>query len=158
MRQQYFEGTAPPDDPQIPEVADAVDAWLAAKKKQVLASESTKVRHESMLELLADHGLERYPYFDDSGRKHYVVADKTPRAKTVKAPSRKQQGYDDNPPPTADDRVESRRVRRTAEHDRAADPFAATRAGLIEAAKKRQAETADVAADKPKKRGGKKGK
>lgn len=26
MRQTYFEGTAPPDDPQIPEVADAVDA------------------------------------------------------------------------------------------------------------------------------------
>lgn len=140
MQQPYFPGTEPPDEPNVPEIADAVDRWLAAKKKQAGAAEATKIRHETMLTLLAEHGLERYPFVDETGRKRYVVADKTPRAKTITAPTKKQRGYDDGEPPE-DREVEVRRVSRASVEAEIGplDPFASTRAGLIEEAEKRQA-------------------
>lgn len=133
MRQTYIAGTEPPDEPQIAEVAIAVDAWLAAKKKQALAAEAVKIRHETLLEALSEHGLERYPYHDDNGRKRYVVADKTPRAKTIAAPKKRD---DSERAPKPSNVIEMRRVPRKPEHEAIADPFAATRDAMA-APKKR---------------------
>lgn len=140
MSQTFIPGTEPPEDPPINvEIATAIDAWLAAKKKQALAAETAKIRHESLMALMAAAGLERYPYHDDNGVKRFCVADKTPRAKTVKAPKRKtstqerrEEKAEEKRKTDAESSVESRRVKRTAEHDRLSDPFAATRAGMAE--------------------------
>lgn len=137
-QQLYIAGTEPPPDPdKHPEIDDALDAWLAAKKKRAAAAEAEKIRHESLLERLSDFGIERYPFHDETGRKKYVVAAKQTKAKTVNAPSKKQEGRD------ADSRreralleretsVETRRVPRAealAELE-PADPFAATRSAM----------------------------
>jgi hypothetical protein len=128
-QQLYIEGTEPPEDPPvIPEVAQAVDAWLAAKKKQANAAEATKMRHEILLGHLQEHKIERYPFIDQvTGRKKYVVADRTPKAKTITAPSKKQEGRDVTSKAEREaGQVESRRVPR-AEVEAEIDPFASTR-------------------------------
>lgn len=122
----------PPPDPEKSDAVDAVlYAWLDAKHEQRTAADTTKIRHLTLLAKLAEAGIERYPYLDrTTGQKRYVVADKTPKAKTVKAPTvgkakreRKRKG---TPP---EERVEHRRVSRESVEDEI-DPFAKTRRSM----------------------------
>lgn len=116
----------PPPDPDKREDVDVVlFAWLDAQHDQRTAADTTKIRHATLLAKLAEAGIERYPYLDrTSGQKRYVVADKTPKAKTIKAPTvgkakreRKRKG--EVPP---EERVEHRRVSRASVEDEV-DPF-----------------------------------
>lgn len=148
MREQtWIPGTQPeePVEPNVPAVVARIDAWLAAKAAQARAAETARIRHESLLAELAEHGLERHPYVDErTGRKRYVVADRTPRARTVNAPKPpKQREVSDKPPRQDADQVEHRKRSRKAveaelaereaevkARDEADDPFAGARAAL----------------------------
>ena len=127
---------APPDNPEIKE---RLHAWLDAKDSQRTAAESTRLRHDVLIAKMVELGIDRYPYVDAiTGKRKHVVADRTPKAKVVNAPSPKKRRDvepDDATPPANGSRkskdvapseqVESRRVPRTKEHDDLADPFAA---------------------------------
>lgn len=161
--QMQIPGTEQPEEPVIPEVAEAIDRWLEAKDEQQRASEVTKIRHQTLLSELAEHGLERYPFIDErTGRKRYVVADKTPRAKTVNAPERRGRDLErdrDEPAERAepDERVTHRRVPRASVEAEIAisaaalDPFGATR-GLLDQARELQAQAAQGSDTAPAKR------
>jgi hypothetical protein len=161
--QLYIDGTEPPD---APAVRSALHEWLDAKEERSAAAERVKLRHDALLMQMAEHKLERYPYVDaTTGKRKHVVADKTPRARTIDAPMLKKRKETAGDRQDVTDRaldalvdaidgvtvggvtasvvvggrktrlsktdaVESRRVPRTAEHDAAADPFAATRDGM----------------------------
>lgn len=155
--QTFIPGTAPPpEDPQrTPDLDAVVYAWLTAQSDQRHAADVTKIKHAAMLERLAEAGCETYPYVDEkSGRKRYVVVDRTPKAKKKaaagggkskkakrskrfaadhdddlkdangKAADKAQKRIDDDA-----NRVESRRVPRDSVEEQI-DPFAATRGAL----------------------------
>lgn len=106
-------------------------AWLDAKDDQRRAADTSKIRHDKLLELLAARGIERYPYLErTSGKKRYVVADKTPKAKIVKPPAvRAPKRRREATPP--EEQVEHRKVpRKSVEHE--LDPFAGTRSAMEE--------------------------
>jgi hypothetical protein len=158
--QTEIPGTEPPD---IPEIRDAIYAWEDARADA--ASEAKRLRDAAKaaeakaLELVAEAGLKSYKYVDrESGKQKRFQGVQETKAKTFKAPTssdkpaKKTDAHaEDKARPTKAERdaarVESRKVRRTAEHDQAADPFAGTR-GLLDKAKARQlAEEAVAAAE-----------
>lgn len=128
MKEQLsIAGTEPPENPKV---RDALRAWLDARDEQHAAAEKAKAKRDAMLMHMVEAGVERYPYVDSkSGKRRFVVADKTPKAKTIAAagsPSEKKRSRERDVQ-IGDEVVESRRVSRTKEHEQLADPFAATR-------------------------------
>lgn len=144
--QTYIPGTEPPEEIEVPEITEALDAWLEAKQQQRAASFTTRVKHQTLMMRMADHKLERYPFVDPSnGRKKCVLADSTPKAKITPAPKRpksskqargsKDDSKDDElgdvgeevtAESLADDKVEHRKVKRSTVESEI-DPFGATR-------------------------------
>lgn len=119
------EDTAPPS---IPAIERAIKYWREAVGEQADASKTTKQRHGHMLMLMGEHGVEKYPWLDPkTGKRKWVVADKTPKAKLVSAPK------GDRP----------KRSRKTAAE---ADPFGATR-GLLDEARAKQAASSEAGAN-----------
>lgn len=124
-----------------PEIEQALDAWLDAKESQKDASQTTKLRHHSLLLRLAESGIDRYPYIDArTGKKKHVVIARDPKAKTVAAPKesklRRDRGEVDEPGEEVTapvdknaDKVEHRKVSR-ASVEKEIDPFASTRAAM----------------------------
>lgn len=141
QEQVWIPGTEPPRNAAI---ESAIDDWQTARDEQKRAADRTKIKHASLLAALADAGLERYPFVDArTGKKHVVARVAEPKAKvmrgarTKKAKTAKQERADEKreekraaKKAAEEDAVESRRVARTSEHDRLADPFAATRGEL----------------------------
>lgn len=139
--QQWIPGTEPPKNA---DVERAIDEWLEAKDEQRRGADKTKIKHASLLEKLAAAGFERYPFVDPrTGKKHVVACVRDPKAKVMRGARAKDTAKAERAEEkrrakreAARDRgedVEIRRVPRTAEHDRAADPFGATRGLLAEA-------------------------
>jgi hypothetical protein len=118
--QQYIPGTAPVE---VPEVRDALHAWLDAKDEQRRNSKAVKLAHDVLIGHMQEQKIERYPYTDSiTGKKKHVFADRTAKAKVINAPrSAKNDNRDadyERPgieaviaDPNAD-KVESRRVGR----------------------------------------------
>ena len=140
-----------------PDIERAIDAWLEAKVEQKRAAETTKLRHSALLIQMGNAGIEAYQFIEPgSGRKKLLVVARDPKAKTTKAPrfNRRDQDVEDETGDelvvedilTDDGKVESRRVRRTAEHDKAADPFGSTRKSLIDEAEQKRADDAPLTA------------
>lgn len=136
---------APPHDK---DVERGIDEWLEAKEAQRSAADATKLKHATLLVLLQNAGIEAYPYTDPkTGKKKLLVVAREPKAKVTKphkrsrkesdveigeevTPAEKKLAKAEKKARDEADRVESRRVPRTAAHDTVADPFAATREKL----------------------------
>ncbi len=131
--QTFIPGTEPPPDPDRDEAIDAaLDAWLEAQVEQKRAADTARIRHLSLLALLSERQIARYPYVErTTGRKRYAVVASDPRVKTVKqaAPKKERKKREKA---DADESVEVRHVsRETAEREVGPlDPFAATRAQM----------------------------
>lgn len=123
----------PPGEVKIPEIDDALDAWLEAKVEQRRAADTTKIRHLSLLDRMTVHGIERYPFVDrTTGKKQEVVNELKHAAKVKRAPRKRDR--DEEPgeevtAPKVDDKVESRRVSRASVEAEIgkSDPFAGVR-------------------------------
>ena len=136
--QQFIPGTEPPD--RIPEIEEAIDAWLESKIEQRRASDSTKLAHAVLAQRVTEAGVERYAYTDrTTGKRRFVYPDRTPKMKTaaLRVSRHDRRERDDEPEvgeevtPPADDKVESRRVSRASVADEIdADPFASTRSAM----------------------------
>jgi hypothetical protein len=75
---------------QTPELTARVHAWLDAQEAQRRAALETRTVHALMVAELVLANVKRYPYLDRStGKKHYVVVARDPKAKTIKAPKPK---------------------------------------------------------------------
>lgn len=136
--QIFIPGTEPPAEPKVVEIDTALHAWLDAKDNQTGAAETTKVRHATLMSLMAEHKLERYPFLDKYGKRKAIVADKTPKAKVTNAPKlkkksaaqeRREEKAEETRKTEKENSVEVRRVSR-ASVESEIDPFAATRAQL----------------------------
>jgi hypothetical protein len=130
------EGMEPPRNRKI---ENAIESWLETRSDARRQSTKAKTKHDALMALMVEEGFELYPFVDpDSRKKCCVKADKTPHAKVIRGARAKAAltGADEpkkgkrKAKPTDDDQVESRRVPRTAEHDKASDPFGATRKAL----------------------------
>lgn len=171
-RQTELPGT---ETPKNPDIEAAIDAWLEAKDEQKYATEKTKLRHAGLLTVMANVGIEAYPFVDPkTGKKKQIVIARDPKAKTTNQPrwNRRDQDAEDDvgdevqvtdlndDTPAVDNVVEMRRVRRKAEHDDIVDPFASTRAALETSTgtpiKITVTASQDEAVDAPKKKGRKK--
>lgn len=135
--QTYIPGTEPPNE-RIPDVDERLYAWLNAKDEQRRAADTTKIRHASLLEKLAELGLTRYRYLDPhDGKKREVVVAREPKAKTLKAEGMPRRARNDAKAEKRSERrkrdrdaaVEHRTVPRTSV-EQEIDPFAATRAQM----------------------------
>lgn len=121
------------EPPRNRDIEKAIDAWLEAKSEHRRAGETTKKRHESLLARMSDAGIDRYPFTDpDTKKKCIVVATKEPKAKVMRG---NRARFDKDPNKkrkvkNGENEVESRRVARTEEHDKIADPFSSTRSKL----------------------------
>lgn len=115
---------------QTPELTARVHAWLDAQENQRRASLETKTIHALMIADLTLADIKRYPYLDrKTGQKRYVTVAAEPKAKTIKAPTNKQQGKKSAKAERAAEKakekrdaeaaesVEHRKVSRTPEHD-----------------------------------------
>jgi hypothetical protein len=101
----YLDGTEPPHSNVID---GGIRRWREAIAEQKLAAETTKIRHAKLVELMAEAGLERYPYVDaESGKRKILVVQKEPKAKQKAAPGAKKQRRD------AESSAASARLRRT---------------------------------------------
>lgn len=128
QEQQYLGEDYEP--PKIDDIEDALRMWLTAKLDAKDASERVRLRHGTLTLKMAEHGIERYPYVDDAGKKKQAVAAKEPKMKIVSAPSgsgkrgrkgKKRDDADEDPdklPPAAET---------WPEHS---DPFGSTRRQL----------------------------
>lgn len=141
-QQTEIPGTETPTDTAVtPELDAQVHGWLDAKDAQVKAATDTKLRHTVLLVKLAEAGVQRYPYTDRAtGKKHYVVVARDPKAKTIKAPkpkTAKQEAKADKAKEKrekdAAETVEQRTVSRESVADEI-DPFARTRQAMGELA------------------------
>lgn len=125
---------APPPEPSIPAIDEALDEWLEAGVEAKRASETKSIRHQSLLAIMAEHGVLQYSFTERStGKKKYVVDERTPTAKVKPAPKPKKAAAEREPRAKQDksEQVESRRVsRKSVEKEINADPFAATRGGM----------------------------
>jgi hypothetical protein len=153
--QSTIPGTESDEDKiQTPELTARVHAWLDAQEAQRRASLETKTIHALMIAELTLANVKRYPYLDrKTGHKRYVTVAAEPKAKTIKAPTAKQEGRKARAAERAAEKakekreadkaesVEHRKVSRTPEHDAITkpkplaivedvDPFAATRAAM----------------------------
>jgi hypothetical protein len=140
--------------PKNNDIESAIDLWLESKDEQKYATERTKLRHQTLLLHMGVAGIDVYPFTcPKSGKKKQIVVARDPKAKTLKAPrwNRRDEDAEDDvgdevvveDDPAVDNVVEMRRVKRSAEHDGMADPFASTRQALVTvdepASKKRKA-------------------
>lgn len=132
QEQLSISGTEPVE---IPEVRDALYQWLDSKESRATASEKVRMSHDVLMARMVEAGVDRYAYNDSvSGKRKHVVADKTPKAKTINAPIASDKGRRgrekdvelDTPKPET---VEMRRVsRKSVEAE--IDGFAAVRASM----------------------------
>lgn len=133
--QLFIDGTEPPPDPaRDPDVDDAVFAWLDAKAAQRKAADTTKIKHASLLAMLGDKEIERYPYLDQfTGKKRFVVVKREPKAATTNAPKppKPKRERKERKKPDPAEQVEHRKVSR-ASVEAEIDPFAATRRSMDE--------------------------
>jgi hypothetical protein len=127
------------EPPRNRKIEGRIAKWLELRSDARRLSAKAKQEHDLLMSDMVDEGLELYPFVDpDSKKKCCVKADKTPHAKVIRGARAKAAlgGHEDTKKrkrkakPSDDDQVESRRVPRTAEHDKAADPFASTRKAL----------------------------
>lgn len=126
-KQTEIPGTEDPS--RITEVDDTLFAWLDAREAQRKAADTTKIKHASLLERLAELGIDRYAYLDQfTGKKRFVVVKRDPKAATQKAPSprrpKRERAKPDREKP--EDQVEHRKVSRASVADEI-DPFARLR-------------------------------
>lgn len=135
-------GVQPPDE--NPDVRDAITRELDLADELRALRTRFKAAQDATTAKMVELGLERHPYIDGrTGKRRFRLADTTPKAKTIAAagsPGRRKRKRggperDDaviNPDGTSwsDDRVESRRVKRSKSHDVMADPFGSTRANM----------------------------
>lgn len=90
QEQTSIPGTEPVE---IPAVRDALHQWLDKKDERATASESVRLSHDVLMARMLEAGVDRYAYVDAvSGKRKHVVADKTPKAKTINAPLPKREG------------------------------------------------------------------
>ena len=86
--QLYIDGTAPPRNTDVEE---RIDAWNRAKADAKDAAEAVRLRHASMVQLMADQGLEVYDYTDAStGKRKRVKIKREPKAAVGAAPREKR--------------------------------------------------------------------
>lgn len=79
----------PAPEVHIPEIADAINAELAAIEEAREASQRKKAALDTTTRLLLEHKLERQSYVDPrTGKKRWRIADTTARAKSIAAVSR----------------------------------------------------------------------
>ncbi len=115
---------------KTPELTTRVHSWLDAQEAQRRAALETKTIHALMIAELTLANVKRYPYLDrKTGTKRYVTVGAEPKARTIKAPTNKQQGKNaakkeraaekakEKREADAENEVEHRKVTRTAEHD-----------------------------------------
>jgi hypothetical protein len=134
MKQEFIPGTEPPErNREIEEIEETLYAWLNAKADHRDAFERTRIRHAALIEKLATHGIDRYPYLDPvTGKRKHVVASRETKAKTVAAPkehkkNRGQVGEEVVAKPFAADHDDDKKLALPAEHS---DPFGTTRRTL----------------------------
>lgn len=155
---------APPDNPTI---RAAIHDWLDARDEQRRASLKTRSKHDAMIASMLEQKVDRHPYTDSiTGKRRYVLADRTARAKVMNVPGQPKKKRSKRGGPRRDDdveivdpnadKVESRRVSRESVKNEI-DPFASTRDGLLADAKKWDG-GADVPERTLPKRGKRKGK
>lgn len=114
-----------------------VHEWLDAQEEQRRAALHTKTIHALMIAELVLADVKRYPYLDrKTGAKRYVTVAAEPKARTMKAPTNKQQGKHaakkeraaekakEKRQADAANEVEHRKVTRTPEHDEIVKPRA----------------------------------
>lgn len=139
-RQSFIPGTEPPDVVQVVAIDDAIEAWHEAKRARRAANDDVSNTESSLLSLLAEHKLDRYPYTDPEGKKRAIVVKRDPRAvskadRSVTAEGDDADDWSDDQTSKvrddADDKVESRRVSR-ASVEPEIDPFASTRGAMAE--------------------------
>lgn len=119
----------PPEPPRIEAVDVALDAWLESGVEAKHASETRKIRHDSLLVIMAEHGVTQYPYVERStGKKKLVIDERKPTAKVKSAPKPPKAKPEREPRAKVDpaDQVESRRVSRKSV-EREIDPFGGLR-------------------------------
>ena len=136
-KQTFIPGTEPPDVVQVVAIDDAIEAWHEAKRARRAANEDVQNAEASLLSLLAEHKLDRYPYTDPEGKKRAIVVKRDPKAVSKRDSKVATEGEDaddwsDNAETTpTDGKVESRRVSRESVENEI-DPFAATRGAMDE--------------------------
>lgn len=120
--QQNIPGTEPVE---VPDVRDALHAWLDAKDEQRQLSKRVRMSHDVLIGHMQENKLERYPYVDSiTGKKKHVYVGRDPKAKVINAPrgpknDNRDRDYD-RPAIDAEiadknaDKVESRRVSRAS--------------------------------------------
>ena len=125
------------EPPRNRKIEAAIESWLETRGDARRQSNKAKLKHDSLMALMVDEGFELYPFVDpDTKKKCVVKADKTPHAKVLRGNRAKRELNGDEQKPKKKskhdkaDEVESRRVSRTEEHDKIADPFASTRSKL----------------------------
>lgn len=89
-------------------------AYLDTYEAKRAAAIHAKDLESILLAELEAAGIPRYPYTDRAGDSRFFVTDKTPRAKTVKAPTAKQEGRKARKEKAAADSVEVRTVSRAS--------------------------------------------
>jgi hypothetical protein len=147
-RQQNIPGTERPSHPELDEAADAlVEAQQEAKALREQAKNAVDAAHATLVQRMLDAKVARYKYRDAEGDVCLVELDVPEPKATVKKTGERDvevgQGVETpgdrvdaadralaDVNAALDDRVEKRRVRRTAEHDAAVDPFAGTRGAM----------------------------
>jgi len=151
-RKRHEQTNIPGTEPvEVPEVRDALHRWLDSKDEQRALSRRVKMEHDVLIASMLEHKIERQGFTDSiTGKKRHVYADRTPKAKVINSPRPKGDKRDrkadrERPEIEAEivdpnaDKVESRRVSRKSVKaelgENFADPFAATRGHLDEAAK-----------------------
>lgn len=148
LRQQELPGTEEPDAPvPPPELLEGLDELLGQEENHRADGVRVRELKENLLAATLKAGFERLPYVDaKTGKRKYWIADRTARAKKMSAAGSdgKAKRARDRDPEVGeaveradpaivfggDDKVESRRVKRTAAHDKVVDPFASTRSAM----------------------------
>lgn len=120
----------PPDPARDPDVDAVLHPWLAEADEARRLTDAAKAKRDRLLAMLLERGLERYPYVDAAGKKRYFVADRTARAKQVKAiEPRKPKAKRERARPDPAEQVEHRKVSRASVADEIGehDGFASVR-------------------------------
>lgn len=140
MSEQPYLPVSGVEPPRNKKIEARISKWLELRSDARRLGAKAKLEHDLLMTDMVDEGLELYPFIDpDTRKKCCVKADKTPHAKVIRgARARRELGQDPEPrkgrkrkpKPSDPDQVESRRVPRTKEHDKASDPFGATRGSL----------------------------
>lgn len=146
-RQAELPGVESPD--RIKPVEDAIYDLLDAQEEQRRASadarDNTKNKQAALEALFAEHAIDSHPYTcpkTDKPKRFWFSSEKKPKTASASGErseeaEKKLENPDDDTIVTAKaEKIESRRVRRTADHDKVSDPFGATRSLIAEAEQK----------------------